>query len=157
MAQTGYAIPVEQALRFFNKTTSVLTEDDAEFAPDLAQFTVAQHVAHVAQTITWFMSGGFGTDGFDLDFAKHEAEVRKVTSLAEARTWLARAVADCVALLHEQTAETMLAPLPDGPVMGGEPRAAIVGAIVEHTAHHRGALSVYARLRGKVPPMPYGD
>jgi uncharacterized damage-inducible protein DinB len=27
---------------------------------------------------------------------------------------------------------------------------------VEHTAHHRGALTVYSRLLGKVPPMPYG-
>jgi len=41
--------------------------------------------------------------------------------------------------------------------MGGEPRAAVVGAIVDHMAHHRGALSVYARLLGYAPPIPYGD
>jgi uncharacterized damage-inducible protein DinB len=28
--------------------------------------------------------------------------------------------------------------------------------MVEHTAHHRGALTVYSRKLGKVPPMPYG-
>jgi uncharacterized damage-inducible protein DinB len=28
--------------------------------------------------------------------------------------------------------------------------------MVEHTAHHRGALTVYSRLLGKVPLMPYG-
>jgi uncharacterized damage-inducible protein DinB len=157
MAQTGYAIPVQQALRFFNTTTSVFTEDDAEFAPITSLFTVAQHIAHVAQTIEWFMAGGFGEQDFDLNFAEHEQTVRRVTTLAEARTWLDKAVADADAVLQEQTAETMLAPLPDGPIMGGEPHAAIVGAIVEHTAHHRGALAVYARLRGKVPPMPYSD
>jgi hypothetical protein len=27
--------------------------------------------------------------------------------------------------------------------------------MVEHTAHHRGALTAYSRLLGKVPPMPY--
>jgi uncharacterized damage-inducible protein DinB len=32
---------------------------------------------------------------------------------------------------------------------------AIFGAITDHTAHHRGALTVYARLNGIVPPMPY--
>ena len=32
----------------------------------------------------------------------------------------------------------------------------IVWAMVEHTAHHRGALTVYSRPLGKVPPMPYG-
>jgi uncharacterized damage-inducible protein DinB len=26
----------------------------------------------------------------------------------------------------------------------------------DHTAHHRGALSVYLRLLGVVPPMVYG-
>jgi len=37
----------------------------------------------------------------------------------------------------------------------GAPRAAVVSGIADHTAHHRGALSVYARLIGKEPPMPY--
>ncbi len=48
-------------------------------------------------------------------------------------------------------------PLPQGPIMGGAPRSAVVGAISDHTAHHRGALAVYARLLGKTPKMPYGD
>jgi uncharacterized damage-inducible protein DinB len=43
-----------------------------------------------------------------------------------------------------------------GPVMGGQPIGNIVWGMVEHTAHHRGALSVYTRLLGKTPPMPYG-
>jgi uncharacterized damage-inducible protein DinB len=29
--------------------------------------------------------------------------------------------------------------------------------MVEHTAHHRGALTVYSRLLGKVSQMPYFD
>ena len=41
--------------------------------------------------------------------------------------------------------------------IGGIPRIAIIGSITDHTAHHRGALSVYARLNGVVPPMPYMD
>ena len=40
--------------------------------------------------------------------------------------------------------------------MGGQPIGDIVWSIVEHTAHHRGALTVYSRLLGKVPIMPYG-
>jgi len=31
---------------------------------------------------------------------------------------------------------------------------AIFSAITAHTAHHRGALTVYARILGLVPPMP---
>ena len=45
--------------------------------------------------------------------------------------------------------------LPEGPVMGGAPRLAIVNAITDHTAHHRGTLTVYSRLRGHTPAMPY--
>jgi len=48
-----------------------------------------------------------------------------------------------------------MTPMPEGPVLGGAPRIAIVSGITDHTAHHRGALTVYARLSGKVPPMPY--
>ena len=48
-----------------------------------------------------------------------------------------------------------MALLPAGPIMGGDPRFVIFGALTDHTAHHRGALTVYARLLGKVPPMPY--
>jgi uncharacterized damage-inducible protein DinB len=40
--------------------------------------------------------------------------------------------------------------------MGGQPITDIVWAMVEHTAHHRGALTVYSRELGKVPVMPYG-
>jgi hypothetical protein len=39
--------------------------------------------------------------------------------------------------------------------MGGAPRASIIDGLTDHTAHHRGSLAVYARLRGKTPPMPY--
>jgi uncharacterized damage-inducible protein DinB len=41
--------------------------------------------------------------------------------------------------------------------MGGLPRHSVVSALMDHTAHHRGALTVYARLLGKVSPMPYMD
>jgi len=40
--------------------------------------------------------------------------------------------------------------------MGVQPASDIVWAMVEHTAHHRGALAVDSRQLGKVPVMPYG-
>ncbi len=156
MAATGYAHPIRQALEFFNRTISVFNEDDSGYAPMADQYTAAQQVAHVAHTIDWFMAGGFG-DGFDLDFAAHDAKVREFTSLAAARNWLDRAVDSAAETVSNKSAEEMMGSIPDGPVMGGEPRAAVVGAICEHTAHHRGALAVYARLLGRKPPMPYSD
>jgi len=141
---------------YFDRSTSCLTEEDSAFAPAEGMFTVAQQVAHVAQTVDWFLAGGFDPKGFDTDIASLDAAVRRVTSLREARTWLDRAVERAIAKVSECTPDDMEAPIADGSVLPGEPRALIVPGMVEHTAHHRGALTVYARLRGKTPPMPYG-
>ena len=157
MAETDYAAPVKQALLYLSRTCSVFKEEDSGYAPTPGQFTVAQHVAHVAQTIDWFVEGAFRPEGFDTDFAVHQAQIRDVHSLTEAMAWLARAVDNAAAVIEGKTAAEMAAPIAEGPVMGGMPRAAIVGGIAEHTAHHRGALAVYARLLGHAPPMPYAD
>lgn len=157
MAANSYALPIMQALEFLSRTCSVFSEDDSAYAPTPGQFTTAQHVAHVAQTIDWFMEGGFRDEGFDLDFASHQTVVRNTDSLQAAFQWLAKSVDAAAATLADKTQEEMMAPIAAGPVMGGEPRAAIIAAIAEHTAHHRGSLAVYARLLGHAPPMPYAD
>ena len=45
--------------------------------------------------------------------------------------------------------------IPDTRIMEGASRLAVVSGIVDHTAHHRGSLAVYARLIDKRAPMPY--
>ena len=42
-----------------------------------------------------------------------------------------------------------------GEIMKGAPKMAVIGGITDHSAHHRGALSVYARLLDRIPMMPY--
>ncbi len=142
---------------YFDRSTRSLSEEDSGFAPSEGMFTAAQQVAHVAQTIEWFFEGAFRPSGFSMEWEAMDRQVRAVQSLAEARRWLERAFAAGRAAIAAHTAAEWEAPLPPGPVMGGMPRFAILGAIRDHTAHHRGALTVYARLRGKVPPMPYMD
>ncbi|MCP4574374.1 MAG: DUF664 domain-containing protein [bacterium] len=157
MAEANYAAPIKQSLLYLSRTCSVFKDEDSGFAPTPAQFTVAQHVAHVAQTIDWFVEGAFRPEGFDLDFASHQTAIRQCATLQDALTWLTRAVDNAGQVLAAKTDQEMLAPLPAGPIMAGQPRAAIVAAIAEHTAHHRGALAVYARLLGHAPPMPYAE
>lgn len=152
-----FATPIKQSLQFFSRTCSVFREDNSGYAPTGGQFTVAQHVAHVAQTIDWFIVGGFRPEGFDLDFAAHQQGVRECVSLKDAMIWLVQSVDNAADTLAGKTPEEMMEPIADGPVMGGQPRAAIIAAIAEHTAHHRGSLAVYARMLGYAPPMPYGE
>ena len=101
------------------------------------------------------MKGAFAPGGFDLDFERADKEVRAVTSLTAAREWFDRACTTANGTVNAHSDAEWMAPLPEGPIMGGLPRLAIFGALTDHSAHHRGALTIYARLLGKVPPMPY--
>ena len=82
-------------------------------------------------------------------------ELAKVDSLTSAREWFAKSTDKLADALNSKSAEELQAPLPDGPIMGGQPRLSIVSAITDHNAHHRGALTVYSRLLGKTAAMPY--
>lgn len=153
----AYAGQMAVMKEYFDRSTRALDESDSTFAPQPELYTTAQVVMHVAQTLDWFAGGAFAEGGFSLDFEKLEAEVRAVTSLAEARAAFDKACAGLQDCIEAHSDEEWSAPLPPGPVMGGLPRCSIFNAITDHTAHHRGALTVYTRLRGKVPPMPYMD
>lgn len=151
-----YATQLLASQDFFNRSTRVLEEGDSQFCPHEGMMTVAQQVAHAAQTLDWFIEGASRPEGFNLDFAAHAKVVAGVTSLAAAREWMNKAYANSVQFFRSHTPEELARPLPAGPVMGGQPITEIVWAMVEHSAHHRGALTVYSRLLGKTPPMPYG-
>ena len=140
---------------FFNRSTGSLTEAHSGYAPVEGMMTAAQQVAHAAQTIEWFMEGAFRPEGFDMDFEGHAKVFMAVDSLTAARAWFEKAVAGAKTILAGKSDGDMMAPLPPGPIMGGAPRVAAISAITDHTAHHRGALTVYARMNKIVPPMPY--
>ena len=142
---------------FFDRTTSCFEEEDAEFRPEPAMFSVKEQIAHAAQTIDWFIDGAFRPEGFNLDFNEIDTRMRRVETLAEARAWFEKAVVRAVQVIGSKSMEELSQPIPEGPILAGAPRSTIVPAMADHTAHHRGALTVYARLRGKIPPMPYGE
>ena len=145
------------AQEYFNRSSRNLTDGHSAFAPVEGMMTATQQIAHAAQTIEWFIQGAFRPEGFDLDFEKHFADVAACPSVTDARAWFNRAIEAAKAMTASRSDAELLAPLPDGPIMGGLPRFAVYGAITDHTAHHRGALTVYSRLNGVVPPMPYGE
>jgi uncharacterized damage-inducible protein DinB len=140
---------------FFDRSTRVLEEGDSGFRPQKDMMTAAQQVAHAAHTLDWFVQGVSRPEGFDFDFARQAQELNAVTSLTEARKKLDAAYAKAVQFLRSKSPEELAQPLPPGPILGGQPLSDVVWAMVEHTAHHRGALTVYSRVIGKVPPMPY--
>ncbi len=146
---------LEGSQTYFNRSTSELTEADSGFKPTEECMSAAAQVAHTAWSIDWFMDGALNDDGFNMDFESLEQDPMAVTSLKEARARLDEAYRRALNLLRTKSEDFWAASLPEGPVLGGLPKAAIIDGIVDHTAHHRGVLTVYARLLNKVPPMPY--
>ena len=142
---------------FFNRSTRTLTEEDSGHVPAEGAYTAANQIAHVAQTIDCFIDSAFDPQGFNLDFEALDEEVRAVTSIDVARAWFNRAIDNAVEQLGEKSEEEWSESLPPGPIMDGQPRFSVFWGIMDHTAHHRGALTVYARSLGKTRPNPYMD
>ncbi len=143
--------------QFFLNTISCLTEEDSAYAPKEGMYTVAEMIGHTAHTVEWFMDGAFGADGFDMNFENYAERMKQHTSLTKSVAYFQDTIEQAIQKITDTTDKELVAPIPQGPVMGGAPKMAVVGAIADHTAHHRGALSVYARLLGKIPQMPYGE
>lgn len=142
----------EQA--FLRNILKDFTADNAEFAPVEGMMTVAQQIHHIAHTNNWFREGAFGS-GFDMDFEKLEAENRSSISFDDAVAELAASYDDCCAFLKSYSDEDLAAPMPPNEIMGTLPRFFVIGAQADHTAHHRGILSVYLRHLGVTPTMVY--
>src|SRR5262245_38344096 len=81
---------------FFERSTRVLEEADSEFRPREGMMTVAQQVAHTAQTLDWFIDGASRPEGFDLNFEQHAKALAGVTSLAAARKMLEAAYGNAI-------------------------------------------------------------
>ncbi len=151
----GFVQWLKEMKQMFLRSSSALTEEDSMFAPVEGMYTAAQHVAQVAMTVDWFVEGGLGDKPFDLNFEEADRQVRQVQSLTQARQMLEEAFERVIDKTASMDPAKLNELLPPGPILGGVPRHTIFGAICDHTAHHRGALTVYARLLGKTPPMPY--
>lgn len=146
---------LERSKEYFDRATRCLDEEHSGHVPAEGMMTVAQQVAHVAQTVDWFLEGAQGDKGFSMDFAESAKEIMKVTSLNAAREWLDKSYAAAIAYIKDTPMEDLSEPVTEGQLMVGMPRYGIAPSISEHSAHHRGALGVYARTLGLTPAMPY--
>ncbi len=157
MIKQGLVEQLKATQEFFDRSTACLEESDSSFAPKEGMMSVAQHVAHVAQGVDWFIDGMFSRTAFKMDFEEQLKPVMACASLAAARDWFKKSMANAIAVLESKSEADLQQSLPENPIMNAVPRPAVVGALAEHTAHHRGALTVYSRLLGKQPAMPYGE
>ena len=155
MLSDGLLNQLGSAEFFFNNVIEGLGEDQAGFAPAEGMMTLAQQVAHTAHTIDWFIEGMF--ESFDENWDAHEAKVRSVTTWAEATEWLRTSFENARVAITGRLDDELRERLPPGAIMGNAPRYVVMGALVDHTAHHRGSIATYLRVMGRDVPLPYGD
>lgn len=86
-----FATQILASKEFFERSTCALQEEDSMFRPRDEMMTVAQQVAHTAQTLEWFIDGATKPEGFDLNFEQNAQSVYQVKSLDEARQRLSSA------------------------------------------------------------------
>jgi uncharacterized damage-inducible protein DinB len=142
--------------RFFEKSVQVLDESDSSFKPHPEMMTVAQHVAHTAATVDWFREGVWGA-GWNMDFEAENKRLESETSFDASMTHLREAFGRMRSHIESLGSDDLAKTLAPNPILGETPAYHMIEALVDHTGHHRGALTVYARLCGKKPLMPYMD
>lgn len=151
----GLIKELEMQEKFLLNTINCLSEEDSGYKPNDKMYTVAQHIGHAAETIDWFMEGAFGENGFDMNFDNYEEKMKeKYNSFDNSVKLLKEATVRGIETLKNASDAELMAPI-TGEIMKGAPKLAVIGGITDHSAHHRGALSVYARLLGREPMMPY--
>lgn len=153
----AYVNELKRSQEYLERSTRCLKEENSGHSPAEGMMTVAQQVAHIAKTVDWFLAGVMSDKGFSMDFEESAKEILTVTSLDAAREWVDTSYAAVIDYLVKTPEDELTKPVTAGALMVGMPRIGIAASIVEHTAHHRGALTVYARSLGLTPAMPYMD
>ncbi len=140
--------------KFLMRVLKDFSPEHADFAPAAGMMTVSQQIRHIAETMSWFRKGAFeGT--FDMDFERLEGRLREPVTIEQALAELEHAYEDYDSFLAGCTPEDLAEPMAPNPVFGELPRLVVFSAQTDHTAHHRGALTVYLRMLGVKPELIY--
>jgi len=147
---------VRRERHFLQNVLKDFKSEHADFRPAEGMMSVAQSIKHIAITTNWFKEGAFGA-GFDMDFEQYMEEMKKPVTLGDAMGQLNSTYDEYIATLESKTSEELAEPMPENQIFGAAPRMVVITSNADHTAHHRGALTVYLRLLGIVPTMVYSE
>jgi len=127
------------------KIAQAMPEDKYSFKPTPAQRSFGEHVMHIAQVNMMF-----------LQMLKATAPAPQVNMSATSKADRIKAMSDTfdygLAILREQTDQTMVGGVQGPPFMGFSTRARMFEFLVGHTQDTYGQMVVYLRLNGGVPP-----
>lgn len=172
---------------YFHRVVDIFNESESNFRPSKDLLSVAGQILHVSILIEYFLSGMFGKyEGFTplsecelgfidmswtkiadekylhlvLDAARWPQAFIASTSVIEALKLFDDVMAKTVEFIETMSLQDFISAKPPiNPVFPPEKfqYPDILEIMNDHTAHHRGALVVYAHLLEKDPKMPYFD
>ncbi len=177
------AVRIRAHKQFFRRTLQAFEEQDAAFQPRPEMLSVAGHIHHVIAGLELFLAGvfpamerfqgrewrsrrgegqtwlGLGPGFTSMEWTKVSNEDLSGADGGEAPLAFAlrafEETMDLAAELYGQLSrQELLMMLPENPIQLRTPQEALE-IMLDHTAHHRGALAQYARLLDREPKIPY--
>lgn len=170
-------ITIGKHREFFRRALSCFSEADAGYRPRPDMLSVVGHIHHTTASIELMLSGilrafprfadrryasrrpGMDWQDWGMEWVQRANRDNVLADLTLATAL--RAFDETMDIVGEVfgalTAEELQQPLADNPMRLPSAFAVLYFGIFDHTAHHRGALSQYARLLGKEPRIPYFD
>ena len=127
------------------KIADAMPEDKYGFKATPAQRSYGEHVKHIAEVNMMLLK----TLGATVPEPKINAQAR---TKAEVMKAMADSFDYGLAILNQQTDQTMVGTIQGPPWMGPSTRARIITFLVGHTQDTYGQMVVYLRLNGGVPP-----
>lgn len=169
---------------FFHRTIACFRPEEGSFQPRPDMLSVNGQILHVTAAIELFLSGlfvafkrlrsetlvslrGEGEAWIGLSSGFTDMGWTEQASLEHEASGPARSMEAALAafdgtmdiaasVFSELTSEDMVQPLAQNPLDLRTPQH-VLEILLDHTAHHRGALAQYARLLGHDPSIPYFD
>jgi len=145
---------IRQERHFLQNILKDFREEHSDFKPTEEMRTVGQQIKHIALSTNFFYEIAFGK-GFKMSFQEYLEEMKKPISLRDALKLLDEAYEEAISLVKDKTHDEMKSPIPPNPMLQGFTLESIIYRSMDHTAHHRGMLTVYLRLLGITPIMVY--
>jgi uncharacterized damage-inducible protein DinB len=141
----------EAEMRETGRMLAAVPEIHREYRPDPESRSALELAWHIVSSEIWLLEGIVNGQ-----LAPEQARLpRHIRSVQDVIDLHRTSVPELLDQVRQLGPEGLLRTMPFN--AEDNPSIVYLSFLIRHTAHHRGALTVYARLLGKTPLMPYGE
>lgn len=141
------------------RLVAAFRDQDMDLRPGEGSFSTAEQVRHICQSSN-FMRGLLADAEPTMEAFKREFDVSTHAAALQSLRGVAREVVEAAARVDRDLLQQVVMPFGPDWTEWHRPRAELVAAMIDHESHHRGQLTVYARIARRDIPLlyaPVGD